>query len=63
MVFADTTTSRSGLWEFTSNSYAYTTNPNDPTDIQDFGVNQVPVEAVPWAEGECAADIVSAGTP
>lgn len=58
MVFSDTTTDRPGLGEFTSNSYAYTTNPNDPTATQDFGGNEVPAQAVLWAKGECAADIM-----
>ena len=42
MVFSDTTTDRTDLWKFTSNSYAYATNPNNPTKIQDFGGDQVP---------------------
>ena len=58
MVFPNTTTDRPDLWQFTSNTYAYATNPNEPTEIQDFGGDEIPAQAIPWGEGECATDIV-----
>ena len=58
MVFSDTQTKRTGLWRMTSNSYAYTTNPDEPTEEQDFGSDEVPAQAIPWDEGECATEIV-----
>lgn len=58
MVFSDTTTDPLGLWQFTSDPYPYATTPNESTEIQDFGGDETPAQAIPWGEGECATDIV-----
>lgn len=58
MVWSDTEIVRDNkIVDFTSNSYAYLSNPNEPTEIQDIGSNETPTKAIPWGWGECSADV------
>lgn len=57
IIYSDTTTANpeGGMANFSSNSYAFVPNPEQPLKLQDFGSSEkpnIPVEVVPWYGNE-----------
>ena len=59
MVFSDTTTDNStgGFVRFSSNSYTFVPDPaSNPLQLQDYGTDGIPEQAVPWWGDENLSD-------